>query len=235
MRRVGGDLGIAPGGLDAFVGDRRIVVEMDQIVRHAGMLRLALGDLFQDGRTLELVGVGLVGRRRRGVERQRIMDLRFVVIRIARSQRFHGLGVGQQAGAVIDLFVIGVHGAQCREVVALALRLGADAFRFLQRSSTLGEVLHRRHAMGIPQQAERDAPIGDGALGIGLQHILEGFLRGAIPERVLIEHAAVEQLLRFRLARCLEMHLAQLVVVGLPESGRQGERNAGHCDGGYGQ
>jgi hypothetical protein len=110
------------------------------------------------------------------------MDLRFVVVRIARGQRFHGLGVGQQAGAMIDLVVVGVHGAQCREVVALALGLGADAFRFFQRGRTLGEVLRRRCGMRIPQQAERDAPIGDGALGIGLQRLLEGFLRGAIPE-----------------------------------------------------
>ena len=52
--------------------------------------------------------------------------------------------------------------------------------------------------------------------GIGFQHILEGLLRGAIPERVLVEHAPVEERLRFRRARCLEMHRAELLVVGLP-------------------
>ena len=41
MGRRGRDLGIAPGGIEAFLGDRRIVVEMDQVMRHAGMLRLA--------------------------------------------------------------------------------------------------------------------------------------------------------------------------------------------------
>ncbi len=120
------------------------------------------------------------------------MDLRFVVFRIARGELFHGLGVGQQARAVIDLVVVGVHDAEGREVVALALGLGADARSFHQRGRTLGQVLRCRHGMGIPQQAKRDAPIGDGALGIGLQRLLEGFLRGAIPERVLIKHAAVE-------------------------------------------
>ena len=39
-----------------------IIVEMDQIMRHAGMLRLAFGDHFQDRRAFELIGIGLVGR-----------------------------------------------------------------------------------------------------------------------------------------------------------------------------
>ncbi len=52
MGRRGRDLGITPGGFEALVGDRRIIVEMDQIVRHAGMLRLALGNDFQDAAPL---------------------------------------------------------------------------------------------------------------------------------------------------------------------------------------
>ena len=34
------DPGVSPRGVDAFVCDRRIVVEMDQIMRHARMQRL---------------------------------------------------------------------------------------------------------------------------------------------------------------------------------------------------
>ena len=63
MWRVWRDLGVAPRCLDAFICDRWIVVEMDQVVRHARMQRLPQGDRLQDGRALELVGVGLVGRR----------------------------------------------------------------------------------------------------------------------------------------------------------------------------
>ena len=58
------------------------------------------------------------------------MDLRFVIVRIALCQLFHGLGVGLHARAVIDLVVVGIHGAERVEVVALALGLGADAFPF---------------------------------------------------------------------------------------------------------
>ena len=61
------DLGVTSGGLEAFFSDGRIVVEVDEVMRHAGMLRLAYCDRLQDCRAFELVGVGLVGRRRRGV------------------------------------------------------------------------------------------------------------------------------------------------------------------------
>ena len=120
------DFGIAPGGIEPLLGDRRIVVKMDQIMRHAGVLRLALGDHLQDCRALELAGIGLVGRRSRGIERERIIDLRFVIIGIALRQRFHGFDVGLHAGAVIDLVVVGVHGAKRIQIVALTLGLGAD-------------------------------------------------------------------------------------------------------------
>ena len=98
MRRGGRDLGVAPRGLEAFLGERRIVVEVDQVMRHAGMLRLAFRDRLQDGRAFELVGVGLIGRRRRGVERERVVNLRFVVVRIALRKLLHGLGVGLGTG-----------------------------------------------------------------------------------------------------------------------------------------
>ena len=62
VRGVGRDLGVEPRRIKALLGDRRIVVEMDQVVRDAGMLRLALKDRLQDRRSLELVGIGLVGR-----------------------------------------------------------------------------------------------------------------------------------------------------------------------------
>jgi len=38
------DLGIAPRRFDTFRGDRRIVIEMNQIVRYARMLWLAFRD-----------------------------------------------------------------------------------------------------------------------------------------------------------------------------------------------
>jgi hypothetical protein len=45
---------------------------MDQIMRDARMFRLALPDLFQNRRALELIGVGLVRRRRGDIQRDAI-------------------------------------------------------------------------------------------------------------------------------------------------------------------
>src|SRR5689334_17031881 len=94
-------------------------------MRDTGMIRLTRPDPFQDSRAFELVGIGLVGRRRRNIESQCVMDLRFVVIRIALSQFFHFLEVSLYACAMIKPVVIGVHGAKGVDVVALALGLGA--------------------------------------------------------------------------------------------------------------
>src|ERR1700754_3050105 len=59
--RVWRDLGVVRCRSETFVGDRRIVVEMNQILSDAGMHRLPLPDRLQNGGALELVGVGLVG------------------------------------------------------------------------------------------------------------------------------------------------------------------------------
>src|SRR5712671_6742910 len=118
------------------------------------MLRLPYGDRLQDRRALELTGVGLVGRRSRGIQRERIVDLRLVVVWIALRQLFHGLRIGQNAGAVIDLFVVGVHDRKRVQIIALALRLGTDALSLGDRGSAFGEILRRRRAVRIQQQAE---------------------------------------------------------------------------------
>ena len=61
MRGAGSDLGVQPGCVEAFFGDRRVVVEMNEIMHHPRMLRLALGDWIQNGCPLELIGVRLIG------------------------------------------------------------------------------------------------------------------------------------------------------------------------------
>ena len=203
---------------ESFLGDRRIVVEMDQIVRDAGMLRLALEDRLQDRRAFELVGVGLVGRRGRRVERERVVDLRLVVFRIALRQLLHGLGIGLHARAVVDLVVIGVHDARARRCSRARAASWRRRLSLGDRGSALGEILRGRRDVRVPQQAQRNAPIGDAAFGIGLQDILEDLLRCAVPERMLVQHRAVEVLLRLRFARRLEMHLAEFAVVRLSEA-----------------
>ena len=97
------------------------------------MARLALEDWLEDGDAFELVGVGLVGRRCRDIERDRIGDLRLVVVRIARGHRLLRLEIGLDAGGLRDLVVVHVHQGERIHIIALALGLGADLLRFLNR------------------------------------------------------------------------------------------------------
>ena len=137
---------------------------MDQVMRDAGMLRLALRDRLEDRRALDLVGVGLVGGRGRGIERKRVMNLRFVVVRIALRQLLHGLRIGHDAGAMVDLVEVGVHDSQRIQIVALALGRGADALALGDHDRAVGEIFRRRGDVRVPEHAQCDAPIGDAAL-----------------------------------------------------------------------
>src|SRR3954469_16040377 len=97
MRRARRDLGVELRGREAFVSDRRIVAEMDQVVRDAGMLRLPLPDRCEDFGALELLCVSLVAWGRRSVQRDGITDLRLVVVRILRREFLHRAEVGSDA------------------------------------------------------------------------------------------------------------------------------------------
>ena len=60
VRRIGRHLRVAPCGRQALLGQRRRVVEVNEIVRDTRMVWLPIPDLLEDRRTLELIGVGLV-------------------------------------------------------------------------------------------------------------------------------------------------------------------------------
>ena len=109
VRRVGCDLRIAQRRGQAFGGDRRIIVQVDQVMGDARMLRLALHDRPEDRRAFQLIGVSLVRRRGRNIERDRIENLRLVVGGITAGKSFHRFQVGLNPRLMRDLVVIDVH------------------------------------------------------------------------------------------------------------------------------
>lgn len=94
------------------------------------------------------------------------------------------------------LVVVGIEGHQSVDIVALALGLGPNRLGLLQRGEPEDEIVLGRGNMRVEQQTERNSPIGDGAVGIGLDRLLEYLLGLPIPERVLVAHPAVEAPLR---------------------------------------
>ncbi len=99
-------------------------------MRDAGVLRLAPENGSEDSRTFELVGIGLVGGQSRGVEGQRVVDLRLVVVRVALCQCLHRLGVSLCAREMTEFVMVDIDEGKRVDVVALALGLGADTFSF---------------------------------------------------------------------------------------------------------
>jgi hypothetical protein len=178
----------------------------------------------QDSRSLELVGVALVVWRRPDIQHDRVSDLRLVVVRVALGEAFHRIDIGLNAPGMRNLIVIGIEGEERIDIVALALAFGADAFALLKGGQPEHQVILGRGEMRIQQKAERNAPIRDGAVGIGLQRLLEYLFRRPVPERMLVAHAPVEAPLRQLIAGRREMDLAELLlrlVLGQSRLGRR--------------
>ena len=152
----------------------------------ARMLGLALEDRFQQRCAFELVGVGLVSRRSCYVERDRVRDLRLVVVRIARRDLLFRRKIPLHARAMVDLVVVDVHRCDCIDVIPLALRFCTQRLAFFHGFETQWKALRRRRRVRIVQIAQRNAPVGDGALRVLVEDLLEGASRCAVPERVLI-------------------------------------------------
>src|SRR5437762_12025859 len=74
MRRTGGDLGISTRGGQSLFRQHRIVIAMNQVVRHSGMMRLLLKNWLQNFTTLTLIGKRLVSFRSADVQGQSVKD-----------------------------------------------------------------------------------------------------------------------------------------------------------------
>src|SRR5439155_21227130 len=68
VRRRRRDLRVAAGGGEGAARERRRIVAMDDVVGHPGVVRLLGEYLFENRASLELVGVGLVGGGRGGIQ-----------------------------------------------------------------------------------------------------------------------------------------------------------------------
>jgi hypothetical protein len=209
---------------------RRVIVAVDEIMEHAGMVGELLADLFEDGPSLQQFGIGLVARQRRLIERQRVKDGRLGVVRILLHQLFHCLFVSEAACRLVDPVVVLVIELDRREPVALPFCLGADRLALLDRLQAVFQ-----HGGGKWQDqrvgavADRNAPVGDGALRIGRGRFGECPDAVGIDERMHERDAAIDFLLRLRRAGGLERHAAELL------SGLRLRRDIGRRNDGYGE
>ena len=110
-------------------GNRREIVGVDQEMNDARMVRLRGGDLLQDARALQLLGMGLIVAIRRDLQPVRIENRRFGILGIARVELLQRLLVGRCARLERHRRVILEDGLDGGDVIALARRLAAELFR----------------------------------------------------------------------------------------------------------
>jgi hypothetical protein len=74
---------------------------------------------------------------------------------------------------MVDFVVVGIEGGHRIDEIALALRLCTDRLGLLYRRKAEWKVADRRRRVRIVEKAQRNAPIGDPAVRIGLEDLLE--------------------------------------------------------------
>ena len=179
------------------------------------MVGLLGEDLFEDRRSLELFGVGLVGGVERDVERQRVEDGRLAVVGIALGELFHGLLIGDGARPVVDLLGVLVERLDGGDVVALTLGPGAGRLRPLDGRPPLLEAARAgRCGEGVAEPRHGHAPVGDGAAGIDLSGFGEPLDGRVERERVQQRDPDLERRLRRGATRGREVDGAELFAFG---------------------
>jgi len=169
-------------GLERAVGQRRIVVGMNDVVADTRMLGHLGEKLFQHAAGLELIGVALVQRIGGREKRERIEDLRVAIVGIAGRKLLHPGRIGGGALRVIELVGIAVERSQRFDVVGFALGFLRDGARLLDRGEPLFQIVGPRRRPNLVPQAHCNSPITHRALGIGFadrRELLEGL---SVPE-----------------------------------------------------
>ena len=166
----------------------------------------------QDRGGLELLGVVPIVEIDRAVQRKRVKNCRFAILRVVLVQKLHCLLIKPRAGLVVDLVVILVEDLDRGEVFGFAWRVGLCRVALLDCLPPGFEVGGRegRHQR-VGQLAHRQAPIGHGAAGVLLNYGLKRLDCLGIEEIVQERDASIELGLH-RAARDREVDGPEMIV-----------------------
>ena len=196
VRGHGRDLRVTAGGGQAELGELRLVVGVDQVVGHAGMVGLGGEELLQDRRRLLAICESCVLVRFGGEQGERVENRGFVVIRVGLVNLLHRVGVRLGASVVLEVLGIAVEGCDGRDIRLLA-RSGRAVSGFRRMNfveAVLDDLLVRLVPQLVPQ-AHGQSPVRHGAVGIASGNLHEFFFCLFVPKRVQQSHAALEGLL----------------------------------------
>ena len=149
------------------------------------MIGVLLPERLEDFRGLQLQRVGLVGRQRCLIERERIENTRFDIVAILALHGLHRLRVGERAIAMRDGRRVGVELIDGGEIRLLARRRMARRQPLLRgRQAALEQRPGLDAGERIAPLAQRDAPVRDRAIRIAAKHLVEHVDRGTELERM---------------------------------------------------
>ena len=230
VRRVGREVRVLARIWQRARRERRYVVAVNQVMRHAGMIGFDRVELLQNRRGFELVGVGLVGRQRRLIDGERVERRSLEVGRVFRVDALHRFLVRDGPRAVIQRVGVLVEERHSRNVLALALALGADRLRRLRRRETLLQRFRRAQPRErVAPRAHGDPPLRDAARRIAFKGFLEAGDRVGEFEGVEERHRVIEFLGDRRRARRGEMNLPEPLTAGSRRL-RGDRRRRGECE-----
>ena len=210
MRRGRRDLRVAAGGIERARRQRRHVEAVDDVVREPRMIGLPGEFLLEDAGRLQLVGVRLVGRQRRLIQRQRVEDPRFGIVGELRRERRHLLLVFERARPLRDRGGVLEERLDGREVAPLALGLRPRGLALLDgRQARLQRLRRPEPAERIAPPAHRDTPMRHRAARVVLQNAVERLDGGGEPEGVEQRDPAIELLRDSRIAGGRKVHRAK--------------------------
>src|SRR5450432_71475 len=227
MRRIGCNLCVAPSRSERLRRKRRHVICMDNVMSEPGMRRLLREQPLENCSRLEPSSVGLVRGIFRRCERQRVEDLRLMIIWIFRRHDCHGIAIGEQPHLLRRGLEVGIQLAHGLEISTFALRLRTHAFTAfgaVPPKLQLSSIFDSRREWITPI-AERDAPVCDSARRIRSQDRVKAFYGTAELEGVQQRYGAVDALLRLRAARCGKVYRPQLFAMAMLMVLRRAARN----------
>src|SRR6266404_4555736 len=117
------------------MGQRRVVVAMNEIVSDAGMLRLTRQYAIQNQRGFFFSRITLVvDHHPRRDKRERIEDARLIIRRIAPVKLLHSVTVSERPRFVVKLVGVFVKNFYSRDVISLTLSLRAGGLCLFHRA-----------------------------------------------------------------------------------------------------
>src|SRR6266853_5145580 len=120
VRSGGRNLSVAAGGRQAELRELRLVVRVDEVVSHAGMVGVDGEEFFENRRRMSAISEGGVVVRFGSEQGERVKGGGFVIVRVGLVDVLHRVAVSLGASFVLEFVGTTVEGGHGRDVTLLA-------------------------------------------------------------------------------------------------------------------